>query len=152
MLLKLKSTSGQCSARWRQYFQMAFSCVVRMVHICADSNHRVELLTLGWTESSFNSVVTAPSSFDIHSFWKWTLKMKKIPTCANISVPLNAFKVVSFWKCQHKTSWSRWIYLVRLGCSLQDECADALLVAVLVHDYKRMREPWCCKNNMCMLG
>lgn len=37
-------------------------------------------------------------------------------------------------------------YLVRLRRSLQDEGADALLVAVLVHDDKGMRKPRRCKE------
>lgn len=40
-----------------------------------------------------------------------------------------------------KLSRVKWIYLGGLWRSLQDERTDALLVAVLVHDYERMRQP-----------
>lgn len=42
--------------------------------------------------------------------------------------------------------WLKWMYLGRLWCSLQNECTDALLVAVLVHDYERIRKARCCKK------
>lgn len=104
----------------------------RTVQICADSNHRVELLTLGWTESSFSRVVTAPSSFDIHSFCKRTAKMKKFQLVGTF---LDLLLHVKLFLSGNGPN------LVGLGGSLQDECADALLVAVPVHDYKRVREP-----------